>query len=348
MYANDLYKEIPEKYKKGKRIFEPYGVSGWDLVILNHSEKKVHHMNLTIFLHVTKEENDVYFPIFIMMMRLFKNKYKEIYDQISGYIYENFNVSFVDDKKDIEIDIMVLNSNIVPFSKNQNVSVKIEWSKHSYLNYRMNNSNGILKRLSNLKQFFFFKFDELPIELKRFSKKILDKFYKEDKETAQFLFGKKTQQQQNLLSSKGKRKLQQQQNRSKDQQDTMKVQKPQQINQQGNKKPKTHYTQKAKTQKNTNHMQLQNRNYALEDSDPNILFYKSVDLYVYVKKKEYTVTYPTSYQEKQSVTFTDLTQIKRILNKLVKQGYIINHLKKFERGGTMYKNVKVDEIEFTL
>jgi len=265
-------------------------------------------------------------------------------------------VNFVDEKKNIEIDIMVLNSNIVPFSKNQNVSLKIEWSKHSYLYYRMYNSIGIPKRLSNLKQFFFFKFDELPIELKRFSKKILDKFYKEDKETAQFLFGKKTQQQKNLLSksSKGKRKLQQM-TEGQDQQDTMKVQKPQQINQQGNKKLKTHYTQKAKTQQVKN-MQLQNRqqlvkNYALEDSDPKILFDKSVDLYEYVKKKEYTVIYPTSYQEKQSVTFTDpssLTQIKRILNKLVKQGYIINHFKQFERGGMMYKNVKVDEIDFTL
>lgn len=356
LYANDLYKEIPEKYKKGKRIFEPYGFSGRTLLILNHSEKILHHMNLTVFLLATKGEKDVHFPIFIMMMRLFKNKYIEIYDQISGYIYENFNVSFVDDKKDIEIDIMVLNSNIVPFSENQNVSLKIEWSKHSYLNYRMMNeySSGILKRLSNLKQYFFFKFDELPIELKRFSNKILDKFYKLDEETAKFLFGKKTQQT-NLMqkSSTRKRKLQQQ-DRSKDQKDMMKEQKTQQINQQGNKKLKTQYTQKAKTQKNTNHMQLQNRtqqlfkNYALEKSDPKILFDKSVNFYENVEKKEYTVKYPTSYQEKQSVTFTDLTQIKRILNKLVKQGYIINHFKQFERGGTMYKNVKVDEIEFTL
>ena len=347
LYANDLYKEIPEKYKKGKRIFEPYSFSNWNLVILNHSEKKRHKMNLHDFLTLIKDENDVYFPIFIMMMRLFKNKYIEIYDQISGYIYEIFNVSFVDDKKDIEVDIMVLNSNIGPFSENQNVSLKIEWNKHSYLDYRMNNSRGILTRLSNLKQYFFFKFDELPIELKRFSKKILDQMYRKDKKTAQFLFGQKRQQ-------KNKRKPQQQ---TEGEQDMMNVQKTPQINKQRNIKPKTQYTQKPKTQKNTNHMQLQNRtqqlvkNYPLENINPKILFDKSVNLFQVVKKKEYTVEYPTSYQEKQSVTFTDpssLTQIKRILNKLVKQGYIINHLKKFERGGMRYKNVKVDEIEFTL
>jgi len=207
LYAIELYKEIPDKYKNKLLNFELEEVFSKDnrLIFVNHLEKKRYSFDFQKFYNqvfFANGSDSIYFPMFIMVMRILKNKYIYIYMQISTYINNRFGTPFVDfeieNDVDIKIDISLINLDILS-SKNNNLALNLEWNKHNYLHKHVTlATDDYFRYLYNLKKYFPLKYKELPKELKTYAKLELDELYSDDKQKAQFVFGKRKQGQDNM------------------------------------------------------------------------------------------------------------------------------------------------------
>ena len=377
LYAIELYKEIPDKYKNKVLNFQLEFSEENILIFVNHLEKKRYSFDFQKFYNQVFFENSsysIYFPMFIMVMRILKKKYMYIYRQISTYINNTFRTPIeIENEVDIKIDILLINLDILS-SKNNNYSLILEWNKHNYLHkYVTLTTDDYVSYLFDLKKNFPLKYKELPKELTTYAKLELDS---DDKQKAQFVFGKRKQGQK---QKQDYMELQIQRSSSNlKKQDNIKLHnfKKRKIPQQ-----QQHYTKKQSASKGTkvrflgetsdellNRQQISQLNskgqgyhnkkiklYPLEQIklQDMLIRQKAAKVQRFIDENVITVNYPTSYDQTQTKTFTieEETKLTNLLINLKNKNYRVDYFLLRKRGKrtpeklTFKLDLSIDEIK---